>query len=139
MPKIFEYCPKDDKLFRRKQRNLPKEKKCKPNKRLVVRPLKTHNYGSRGQGDLRIESSPDRNFINILNYQDHFTKFLFLKPLKYQTTAETAYNLIDIFTVMGALTILQSDNGCEFTAAVVNELKEMWPQLTIVHGKARHP
>ena len=116
------------------------KKKCKPNKGLVVQPLKTHNYGSRGQVDLiSMESSPDRNFINILNYQDHFTKFLFLKPLKSRKAAETAYNVIDILTVMGAPTILQSDNGREFTAAVVNELKEMWPQLTIVHGKARHP
>ena len=35
--------------------------------------------------------------------------------------------------------ILQSDNGSEFTAQVITELKELWLQLIMVHGKPRHP
>jgi hypothetical protein len=35
--------------------------------------------------------------------------------------------------------ILQSDNGREFTANIITELKSLWPDLKIVHGRPRHP
>ena len=41
--------------------------------------------------------------------------------------------------LLGAPQILQSDNGSEFTAQVVKDLKSMWPELVMVHGKPRHP
>jgi len=41
--------------------------------------------------------------------------------------------------MFGAPHILQSDNGREFTASIITELKELWPELVIVHGKPRHP
>ena len=44
-----------------------------------------------------------------------------------------------IFLLFAAPAILQSDNGSEFTAQVITELKELWPQLIMVHGKPRHP
>jgi hypothetical protein len=34
--------------------------------------------------------------------------------------------------------ILQPDNGREFTANAIKELKDMWPDCSIVHGKPRH-
>ena len=37
------------------------------------------------------------------------------------------------------LRVLQSDNGSEFTAQIIVELKELWPDLVLVHGKPRHP
>jgi hypothetical protein len=37
------------------------------------------------------------------------------------------------------LAIFQSDNGREFTANIIKELKDMWPDCTLVHGKPRHP
>jgi len=86
-----------------------------------------------------MQSTPDRGYVQILNYQDHFTKFLVLKPMKSKSASETAYNLIDIFTTIGAPMVLQSDNGREFVASVIDELKTMWPMLRIVHGRARHP
>jgi hypothetical protein len=46
---------------------------------------------------------------------------------------------MDIFLLIGAPHILQSDNGREFTASVITELKELWPDLVLVHGKPRHP
>ena len=39
----------------------------------------------------------------------------------------------------GAPTILQSDNGSEFTANIITELKQLWPDMKLVHGKPRHP
>ena len=35
--------------------------------------------------------------------------------------------------------IIQSDNGREFTANILTELKSLWPDLKIVHGRPRHP
>ena len=40
---------------------------------------------------------------------------------------------------MGAPVILQSDNGSEFTVQIITELCSMWPELSIIHGKPRHP
>ena len=71
-------------------------------------------------------------------YQDHLTKFVILRALKTKTAAEVAYNLIDIFTLFGAPSILQSDNGREFANKIVEDLKLLWSELKIVHGKPRH-
>lgn len=35
--------------------------------------------------------------------------------------------------------ILQSDNGREFVNDIIDELKALWPECVIVHGRARHP
>ena len=58
-----------------------------------------------------MESAPDGGYVQILNLQDHFTKFLVLRSLKSKRANEVAYNLIDIFTLIGAPCILQSDKG----------------------------
>ncbi|XP_046550558.1 KRAB-A domain-containing protein 2-like [Haliotis rubra] len=75
----------------------------------------------------------------IMVYQDHLTKFCVLRPLTSKRAAEVAYQLLDIFLLLGAPCLLQSDNGSEFTAQVISELKIMWPALVMVHGKPRHP
>ncbi|KAL4112594.1 hypothetical protein QTP88_016347 [Uroleucon formosanum] len=49
-----------------------------------------------------------------------------------------AYNIIDIFTLIGAPSVLQSDNGREFANQIVSSLKDLWPKPKIVHGKPRH-
>jgi transposase InsO family protein len=86
-----------------------------------------------------MQSCPDGPYKFIMNYQDHFTKFCILRPLKTKTAAEVAYQLLDIFTILGAPVILQSDNGREFVAKVIQELVDMWTGIKIVHGRARHP
>lgn len=60
-------------------------------------------------------------------------------PPNFQRAAEVAWHLVDIFLLFGTPQILQSDNGSEFTASVITELKSMWPDLLMVHGKPRHP
>ncbi|XP_070183106.1 uncharacterized protein [Littorina saxatilis] len=72
-------------------------------------------------------------------YQEHLTKFCVLRALTTKRAAEVAYQLLDIFLLFGAPQILQSDNGAEFCAKVITELKELWPDLVLVHGKPRHP
>ena len=72
-------------------------------------------------------------------YQDHLTKFCILRPLHTKRASEVAYQLMDIFLLVGAPQILQSDNGSEFTASVITKLKQLCPDLLMVHGKPRHP
>ena len=63
---------------------------------------------------ISMQSQRDGEYRFILNYQDHLTKFVCLRPLKTKTAEEVAYHLVDIFCDKGAPHILQSDNGREF-------------------------
>ena len=51
---------------------------------------------------------------------------------------EIAYQLFDIFSIFGAPSILQNDNGIEFVNSVITKLSAMWDGLKIVRGKPRH-
>ncbi|XP_022177881.1 KRAB-A domain-containing protein 2-like [Myzus persicae] len=115
------------------------KKHAHPKKGLVIKPILSKTFNSRAQVDLiDMQSNKDGNFKFILVYQDHFTKFVSLRPLKTKTASEVAYNLIDIFCIFGAPCILQSDNGREFVNHIINDLVLMWDGLKIVHGKPRH-
>lgn len=117
-----------------------KKRKRAATKGVVVRPILSRDYGSRGQVDLvDMQSMPSGQFKWIMVYQDHLTKFCILRPLHTKRASEVAYQLMDIFLLVGAPQILQSDNGSEFTASVITELKQLWPDLLMVHGKPRHP
>ena len=70
---------------------------------------------------------------------ESFHEVLRTSTANQQRAAEVAFQLLDIFLLFGAPHILQSDNGAEFTASVITELKQIWPELVIVHGKPRHP
>ncbi|XP_022180171.1 SCAN domain-containing protein 3-like [Myzus persicae] len=85
-----------------------------------------------------MQSQSINNYRFIMNYQDHLTKFVILKPLKTKRAEEIAYNLMEIYTTFGAPAILHSDNGREFVNSVINELHTMWGDVKIVHGKPRH-
>ena len=58
--------------------------------------------------------------------------------MRTTTAAEVAYNVIDLFCLFGASSVLQSDNGREFVNEIIEQLKVMWPGLSIVHGEPRH-
>lgn len=109
-------------------------------KKVIVRPILSKDFNERGQVDLiDFQSLPDQNYKWILNYQDHSTKFLFLRPLQSKRAEEVARQLLSIFLLIGAPKILQSDNGREFCNHIIEELKSMWPECLIVHGRPRHP
>ncbi|KFD66209.1 hypothetical protein M514_10253 [Trichuris suis] len=118
----------------------PCQKKQKGAKKgVVVMPMVFSDFNSRCQVDpIDFPSHPDGEYKFIMAYQDHLTKFVVLKALKSKTAEEVAHNLADIFTLLGAPSILQSDNGREFANKVVTSLKQHWPSLKIVHGKLRH-
>ncbi|KAK7095753.1 hypothetical protein V1264_005119 [Littorina saxatilis] len=97
-------------------------------------------FASRGQVDLvDMQSMPSNGYKWIMVYQDHLTKFCVLRPIRSKRAVEVAAQLLDIFLVIGAPAILQSDNGTELTANIISELKDVWPTLVLVHGKPRHP
>lgn len=106
----------------------------------MVRPITSKDFNSRGQVDLvDMQTMPDGPYKHILNYQDHLTKFVVLRALEDKTAAGVAEQLTDIFCLIGAPHILQSVNGREFIAEIINKLPETFPGLTIVHGQPRHP
>lgn len=116
-------------------------KAMKKNKR-VIRPITSIGYGERGQVDLidmRSCKTSD-NYCYILHYQDHFTKFSILNALCSKQPTEVSFHLYEIFALMGAPKILQSDNGNEFVGAPLrNMMKTFWPGTKLVHGSPRHP
>ncbi|XP_064099873.1 KRAB-A domain-containing protein 2-like isoform X3 [Macrobrachium nipponense] len=128
-------------LFKSLCQECQKKRKRPMTKGVVVRPILTKEFSSRGQVDLiDMQSMPSgSNKKWIMVYQDHLTKFCILRALKSKRAAEVAFHLLDIFLLFGAPVILQSDNGSEFTSQVITELKEVWPKLTLVHGKPCHP
>ncbi|XP_059152523.1 KRAB-A domain-containing protein 2-like [Physella acuta] len=122
-----------EKELKRKYKNITKEiitmylRLCKPcqtklsnpKKGLVSKPLIFKEFNSRCQVDLiDMQSNPDGKYKFILSYQDHLTKFILLRALETKRAEEAAYQLLDIFTTIGAPSVLQSDNGREF----VNQL-----------------
>ncbi|KAL4119028.1 hypothetical protein QTP88_011901 [Uroleucon formosanum] len=110
------------------------------NRKLVIKPIVSKDFNERGQIDLvDFQSLPDGKYKWILNYQDHHTKFISLLPLESKRAVEVASNLLTIFLTFSAPKILQSDNGREFVNSIINEIKELWPECIIVHGRPRHP
>lgn len=108
-------------------------------KGVVVEPMVFNEFNSRCQVDLiDFQSHPDGKYRFIMVYQDHLTKFVILTPLEFKRAELVAYNIIDIFTLIGAPSVLQSDNGRAFSNQIVSSLKDLWPELKIVHGKPRH-
>ena len=75
----------------------------------------------------------------ILHARDHFSKFSWAYPMKTKTAKEVASLLLTQFCAFGPPKILQSDNGAEFTAKVIRELANLWPEMVIIRGRPRHP
>lgn len=115
-------------------------KKSFPKTGIVVKPLISDDFNRRGQVDLvDFQSSPDGEYKWMLQYQDHLTKFCFLRPLKSKEAKEVAIEILKIFLEVGCPNILQSDNGREFTASVLKEIVSLWPACKIVNGRPRYP
>lgn len=90
---------------------------------------------SRGQVDIiDMQSHTDRGYKFIMIYQQVSTAFIILRPLKRQYAEDVAENLMDIFTLIGAPSILRSDIGQEFTYDIITNLNMLWPRLKIIVG-----
>ena len=74
---------------------------------LLVKSIRSYDVLARGQVDLfNCEAYADGDFKYIMNYQDHFTKFIHLYSLKSKTPAAVAWHLLEIFLAFGAPSIL---------------------------------
>lgn len=112
------------------------EKQKNIKKATVIKPIICSEFNSRCQVDLiEFQLFSNEKFKYIMIYQDYLTKFIVLRPLKHNLVEEVAYNLIDIFTLLGAPCIIQSSHGRDFSNDVVSCLRGLWPELKIVHGK----
>ena len=79
-------------------------------------PLLTRGMNVRAQIDLiDYQSMPDGPYNYVLAYQDHGIKFCQLHPLTKKTHRAIALELINIFCIFGPPSILQADNGTEFS------------------------
>lgn len=118
---------------------------CALNKRTLARPedfkpILTAGFGRRGQCDLiDMQAYADEEYKWILHYQDHALKFSVLRALVAKSANIVAHELFMIFCLIGAPLILQTDNGKEFTAAVIIALQKLWPRMELINGRARHP
>ena len=118
-------------------------------KSLVVKPISSTRFLSRCQVDLIDfrDKSEEHNMSEsgipyrwLLVYQDHFTKFIRLRPLKNKCAVEVARVIENIFCELGIPHILQSDNGREFKNNILYSLiNENRPNTKILHRKPRHP
>lgn len=111
------------KFIRQCERCVEKARRKETGSGVVVKPIKVTNLNDRAQIDLvDFQSLPDGKFKYILHYQEHLTKFHILRPLTSKRAAEVAYHLLQIMIDFGAVHVLQSDNGREFTAKVIEVL-----------------
>jgi hypothetical protein len=126
-------------LFKTMCKQCASKAKKKETNGLVINPIISTDFNSRGQVDLvDFQSFNDGEDNWMMHYQDHFTKFSILRPLKSKKAAEVALHLLDIFSTFGAPYILQSDDGRVFTARIIEELGILWPELKIIHEPPRH-
>ena len=122
------------------ERCCEKRKKTETSSGVVIQPILVNDLNDRGQIDLvDFQTCADGSYRYILHYVEYLTKYHILRPLKSKTAIEVARELLNIFLDFGAPHVLQSDNGREFTASVISELSKLWPNLTLVNGRPRHP
>ena len=104
------------------QRLIEKMKKKEMTAGIVLKPILATYFNERGQVDLvDFQTLPDGEYKWIMHFQDHLSKYHFLRPLETKTAKEVADSLLGIFIDFGAPSILQSDNGREFTANVIKD------------------
>ena len=104
------------------------------------KPIISLGFLPRVQADLiDMTSRPDEDYKWILQARDHFTKYSWAYPLTSKRAEEVAEKMTEIFCNFGPAKILQSDNGREFVAKVINKIANLWPVLVIIHGRPRHP
>ena len=95
--------------------SVPCLKKSKvPKKVMVIKPMIFSEMNSGAQVDLTdMQSQPDGDLKWILVYQNHLTKFVKLRLVRSKRAPEIAYQLLDIFSIFGVPSILQSENERE--------------------------
>ena len=60
-----------------------------------------------------------------------------IEEAKNNPIIEVAAYLFDLFTMFGSPSILQCNNGKEFTAVIITHLISLWPNTKIINGSPR--
>jgi hypothetical protein len=116
-----------------------------------IRNIVTDGFGVRKQVDLiDFQRMPDRLFKYLLNYIYNGVTKLTPIPLSGKQASSIAFALLTIVTMQGSASILQTNNGREFSNhahdhvkhqmiledkfidLVVKELKNLWPECQMV-------
>lgn len=84
------------------------------------------------------ESDPDTGDRYVLTIVDCCTKFLWMRTFPGKHAAPVARALLEIFSSEGYPTIIQFDNGKEFTAAIVKEYIHLI-STEVRHSRPKHP
>ncbi|XP_024082940.1 KRAB-A domain-containing protein 2-like [Cimex lectularius] len=84
---------------------------------------------------LNFSHNPDGEFNYVMVYQDLETDFTVLRSVRTNTAEEVADKLVDVFTMIGAPYVLESDEERIFVHEIIAALKRLWPELKIVSGK----
>jgi hypothetical protein len=69
-----------------------------------------------------MRSFPDGEYKYICHVHDHYSRFSWVQAIRQKETIEVAAYLFDLFTMFGPPSILQCDNGKEFTTVVITHL-----------------
>ena len=95
-----------------------------PQKPPAGKPIISLGFLTRVQIDLILidmSSRHDGEYRWILHMRDHYSKFSYTHPLTSKRASEVASKVMQTFCLFGAPKILQSDNGREFVAAVIED------------------
>lgn len=88
-----------------------------------MKPIRSNLFNTHAQVDLLdFQSFPDGEYKLLLNYQDHSTKFVHLRLLTTKHATNVGEELSKIFYIFGAPSFLQSNNGREFLAEIIEKL-----------------
>ena len=83
-----------------------------------------------------MQSQPDGDLKWVPVYQDYLTKFVHFCPVKPKRAPKIAYQLLDILSMFGGPSILESDK--EFVNSAIAKLINMGSGLKKVHEKPRY-
>ena len=110
------------------------------------KPIASGQFRDRFLADLKDMSSDpglgyDGTVYNwLLTVKDHFTRFVFLAPLKTKSPDAVAEVISQYFGLVGYPLVFHTDNGLEFIAeSIVSAVKELHPACVTVRGRVRTP
>jgi hypothetical protein len=78
----------------------------------------------------------DSNFSTVIALYNIWSS---KKEEKYPKSASLHQSFCLIAMATEQQILSQSDNGAEITVSIISQLKDLWPECKVVHGKPRHP
>jgi transposase InsO family protein len=84
-------------------------------------------------------SQPDGEYKWVLQLKDHFSRMIWLFPLKDKGSTEVAIALRTFLAWCGRPRRFYSDNGGEFAGDVNDILQSIAPPIPLIHGRPYHP